>query len=165
MHAVSKSNRRTLIWTIFRIALFASAVSLAAFVPYKYATQLHAITGIYAFLFPWAGVLAIAGIVLALRPRSACDCSVPMRAGIGSVAALWMVTGVICVPSLAEGVINSPLGGMFATFHMLVQHVFLSLSVLAFAFAPRAMARMMGVPVPIRVASDASESGKLLPSN
>ena len=81
------------------------------------------------------------------------------------MAALWMVTGVICVPSLAEGVINSPLGGMFATFHMLVQHVFLSLSVLAFAFAPRAMARMMGVPVPIRVAPDASESGKLLPSN
>ena len=37
-----------------------------------------------------------------------------------------------------------PAGGLFATFHMLVQHVFLSLSIIAFAFAPQAMTRKLG---------------------
>ena len=54
--------------TAFRIALFAAAASLAAYIPYKYATQLHAIQGLYAFLFPLSAILAAAGIALAVRP-------------------------------------------------------------------------------------------------
>ena len=37
---------------LFRIALFAAAARLAACIPYKYATQLHAVDGLCAFLFP-----------------------------------------------------------------------------------------------------------------
>lgn len=133
---------------VFRLALFLSAISLAAYIPYKYATQLHAITGIYAFLFPLSGVLALAGIVVAVKPETACDCGVPMRAGVGAVALLWMATGVLCVKSLAVGVMNDPLQGSIATVHMLAQHVLLSLSLLAFAFFPERMVRLLGRPLP-----------------
>ena len=68
MNASANANRNTVIPTIFRVALFAAALSLAAYIPYKYATQLHAITGLYAFLFPLASVLAAAGMLLAMKP-------------------------------------------------------------------------------------------------
>lgn len=140
---------------VFRILLFAAAVSLAAYIPYKYATQLHAIHGLYALLFPLSGVLAAAGIVLALRPRAVCECSTGVRVGAAALAGLWMVTGVLGVPSLMESVARSPAGGLFATFHMLAQHVFLSLTIIAFAFAPQAMVRKLGVSAPVRIAQTA----------
>ena len=65
----------------FRIALFVAAASLALYIPYKYATELHAISGLYAYLFPLSGVLAVFGMILAVRPQSACDCSTGVRAG------------------------------------------------------------------------------------
>ncbi len=46
---------------IFRAALLLSTLGLAAYSPYKYASQLHAISGRYAFLFPIFGLLALAG--------------------------------------------------------------------------------------------------------
>lgn len=127
--------------TTFRLALFAAAASLAAYIPYKYATQLHAVEGLYAVLFPFSALLAAAGMVLALRPRTACQCSMSARAGFGALAVLWLGTGLLCVPSLMASVASAPAGGLLASFHMLAQHVFLSLSVLAFAVAPQAMAR------------------------
>lgn len=144
---IAKSNARVTAWITFRIMLFAAAASLAVYIPYKYATQLHAIQGMYAFLFPLSAVLAAAGIVLALKPGMACQCSTAARAGVAAVAGLWMATGVLCVPSLMASIVNSPAGGLFATFHMLAQHVFLSLSILAFAFAPQAFPAMFGVAV------------------
>jgi hypothetical protein len=133
----------------FRAALFAAAASLAAYIPYKYATQLHAIEGLYAFVFPFSALLAAAGMVLALRPRSACSCSMATRAGFAVLAGLWLATGLLCVPSLLESVARTPAPGLFASLHMLAQHVFLSLAVLAFAVAPQAMARACGVPAAI----------------
>lgn len=133
---------------LFRLALFLSALSLAAYIPYKYTTQLHAITGIYAFLFPISGLLALAGITLAVKPATACDCAMPMRTGIGALSVLWMATGVLCVKSLAVGVMNDPVQGSIAMVHMLAQHVFLSLSLLTFAFFPEQMARLLGRPAP-----------------
>ena len=165
MNATATPNRPAIAWVIFRIALFAAAVSLAAYIPYKYATQLHTVTGMYAFLFPLSGVLAVAGIVLALRPRTACDCSPVTRAGVGVLAGAWMVTGVLCVSSLLEMIASSPAGGLFATFHMLAQHVFLSLSILAFALIPQKMAGKLGAPASGGVTSEADQRGKLLPSN
>ena len=145
----------------FRIALFAAAASLAAYIPYKYATQLHAIQGLYAFLFPLSAILAAAGITLAVRPKTGCDCSKMVRSGVGAVAVLWLATGVLCVGSLVGAVEERPASGLFATFHMVAQHVFLSLTVIAFAFAPRAMARLMGSPMPDSTQKD-SEKGGLL---
>jgi hypothetical protein len=129
---------------IFRAALLLSALGLAAYIPFKYATQLHAFSGIYAFLFPLSGLLALAGIVVAVKPETACSCGMPMRSGIGALSLLWMVTGVLCVKSLAVGVMNDPAQGSIAMIHMLSQHVFLSLSLLSFAFFPERMVRALG---------------------
>lgn len=124
----------------FRVLLFGAAASLAVYIPFKYATQLHAVTGLYAFLFPLSGLLAAAGIVLSLRPRAACALNLSMRFGLGSVAVLWSATGALCLPSLAASVARAPAAGLLATFHMTAQHLFLSLTVLAFAIAPQALA-------------------------
>jgi hypothetical protein len=129
---------------ILRTGLFLVAASLAFYIPYKYATQLHAITGFYAFLFPLSGVLALAGMVLAVKPQAACDCSGSMRGGAGIIAAGWMATGLMCIPSLTETVRVMPLGGAFAMFHMLTQHVVLPLAILAFAVSPYRAARVFG---------------------
>ena len=137
---------------IFRLALLIAAVSLAAYIPYKYATQLHAVTGLYAFLFPLSGLLALAGIVVAVRPESACDCGSTMRAGVGVVSVLWMATGVMCVSGLAKGVMHDPMHGSIAAFHMVAQHVFMSLSLVAFAIWPNQMVRWLGRTVPASAA-------------
>jgi hypothetical protein len=133
---------------VFRVLLFAAAASLAAYIPYKYATQLHAIAGMYAFLFPLSGVLAVAGMWLAIRPQSSCSCNVPMRGGVSALTLLWMGTGLLCVPSLTMSVLENPAAGLFASFHMVAQHVFLSLSLLAFMLAPERMIRLLGLTPP-----------------
>ena len=130
---------------LFRAALFAAAASLAAYIPYKYATQLHAVSGLYAFLFPLSALLAAAGMIVAVKPEKACDCGATMRTGVAALAGLWLVTGMLCVGSLAQSVLAHPLHGLIATFHMLAQHVFLSLSLIAFAWAPRRMASALGI--------------------
>lgn len=147
------STQRSFGW-LLRAALFLAAASLAAYIPYKYATQLHAVTGFYAFLFPLSALLAAAGIFAAVKPDKACDCSVPVRSGVAALSLLWLATGVMCVGSLTEAVIEHPMHGSIATFHMMAQHVFLSLMLLALALAPQRMAKAMGVePAPQRQAS------------
>ncbi len=128
---------------LFRAALFAAAASLAAYIPYKYATQLLAITGFYAFLFPLSSLLAVAGMIFAVKPTKACDCGTTMRSGIAALSVLWLATGVMCVGTLTDAVIKDPLHGSIATFHMLAQHVFLSASLIAFAWLPTRMARVL----------------------
>ena len=71
MSAIARSSPAAM---LFRAALFAAAASLAAYIAYKFATQLHAIDGLYAFLFPLSSLLAAAGIILAVKPRKACEC-------------------------------------------------------------------------------------------
>ncbi|MBA3562568.1 MAG: hypothetical protein H0W33_00870 [Gammaproteobacteria bacterium] len=137
-------DKHPLIAAIFRIALFAAAASLAAYIPYKYATQLHAISGSYALLFPLSSVLALAGMALAIRPRAACQCGGLVRGGIGALAVLWMATGLLCVGMLTASVLSNPLQGLIAAVHMVAQHVFLSLSLLAFVLMPERVVRALG---------------------
>lgn len=144
----SEKSRRS--WSAYRWVMFLAAASLAVYIPYKYATQLHAIRGLYAFLFPLSAVLALGGMALALRPGLALRLPLLARAAVGALAAGWIATGVLCVPTLAKQVMASPWGGLFATFHMLVQHVVLSLLVAALALAPRALFRQMGLELPAR---------------
>ena len=132
-----------------RVILFLSAATLALYIPFKYATQLHAATGIYAFLFPLSGLLAIAGITLSVKPRTACDCSTMTRGGAGVLAVGWMVTGLLCISSLSAMVREMPLGGTIAMVHMLAQHVVLSMAILAFAIWPRRTAILFGAPLPV----------------
>lgn len=145
-------------WTVYRWVMFAAAASLAAYIPYKYATKLHAIEGLYAFLFPLSSVLAIAGIVLAIRPGLVFRVPLLPRAVVGAVAVGWMATGMLCAKSLTLGVIENPGPGTFAVFHMLVQHVVLSVQVAALALAPRALYQQLGVEPP--AGADASEAAE-----
>lgn len=121
---------------IFKVALLAAAVSLLGYIPYKYLTHPHAIKGLYAFLFPLSSVVAVAAIAFALFPQRMLQLPLSVRAGIGSIATVWIITGLLCVPTLAAQTLTAPAAGLFATFHMIVQHVFLSLSVVALVLAP-----------------------------
>ena len=142
------ATERSFVW-LSRAALFGAGASLAAYIVYKYATQLHATSGLYAFLFPLSALLAAAGMIVAVKPEKACDCGATMRTGVGALAGLWLVTGMLCVGSLTQSVIEHPLRGSLATLQMLAQHVFLSLALIAFAWAPRRMAKAFGAgPAP-----------------
>ncbi len=140
---MTPSRSTPILGWLFRAALFAAAASLAAYIPYKYATQLHAISGFYAFLFPLSSLLAVAGMLLAVKPAKACDCGVTMRSGIAALSVLWLATGVMCVGTLTDAVVKDPVHGSIATFHMVAQHVFLSISLIAFAWMPERMARAL----------------------
>ena len=138
MQTLSKQNRFSSIGaTIFRAALFGAGASLAIYIVYKYATTLHATTGLYAFLFPLSSILAAAGITFAIKPRMSCDCNVAMRSGGGAVALLWMATGAMCLPHVGN-MAPSVLPGVIAG--VTVQHFFLPAAILMFAFAPNWMA-------------------------
>ena len=65
------SNRNDSGWKYFRIALFAAAAWLAFYIVYRYTTQLHTINGYYTFLIPLSSFVALAGMYLALKPKSA----------------------------------------------------------------------------------------------
>ena len=132
-------------WKFFRIALFLSALSLAFYIVFKYVTQLHAITGLYAFMFPLSSFLALSGMYLAVKPMTACDCGGGLRIGAGAIAGGWLVTGLSCTPGLAALIAVSPLTGILSTSLMLVQHVFLSLCIIAFAAFPGRMTAFFGL--------------------
>lgn len=136
-------------WLGFRILLLAAAVSLAIYIPFKYATQLHAIEGIYAFLFPFSSLVALTGIVLALRPDLAFNTPRVLSSAVGAISAMWIATGVVCIPSLMQTTLSTPMLGAFATFHMLGQHVFLSLGVIFLLLAPGFVYRIFGRPLPV----------------
>lgn len=135
-------------WTIYRLAVLAAGASLAVYIPFKYATQLHAISGLYAFLFPLSAVLAVAGAVAGLKPDLIFQGPLWARAVLGVIGAGWLATGMLCVPSLASLTLKTPVAGLVAVAHMLLQHVVLSLGVVALALAPEATYRLFGVPVP-----------------
>ena len=142
---MTRSRRFQIVGVLFRVALFAAAASLAAYIPYKYATQLHAVQGFYAFVFPLSALLAMAGIVAAVSPTKACDCGTTVRSGVAALSVLWLATGVMCVGTLTATVIADSLHGSIATFHMIAQHVFLSLALIAFATMPSRMASALGM--------------------
>lgn len=140
-------DKKPLAGWIFRGTLMVAAVTLAIYIPYKYATQLHAVTGLYAFLFPMSGLLALAGITLAWKPTLGCSCGMPLRAGFGSISVLWLCTGLLCVSSLASGVMNDPVQGSIAVGHMVLQHIILTFSLLAFVLFPDGVVRWLGLDV------------------
>ncbi len=135
-------------WLVYRFLLLAAAVSLAMYIPYKYATQLHAIDGLYFYLFPLSPIVAMAGIVLAYRPQFAFSMPLWIRSAVSLISVGWIATGVLCIPSLSQTVIAEPLRGFFATFHMTAQHIFLSLGVAFFMMAPLGVYKLFRQPVP-----------------
>lgn len=140
--------KRSTAWTVFRSVILFAAASLGVYIAYKTATRPHAFTGLYAVLFPLSIIVTLAGLALAVKPAVAFRAPAWTRAAVGVAAAGWLANGILCVPRLAETTLSAPLAGLFATGHMLLQHVVLTLGVAALALAPRAVYRWFGLAVP-----------------
>lgn len=149
---------------VFRSALFIAAFSLAVYIPYKYATTLHAYDGLYAILFPFSGFLALAGITFAVKPM-ACDCSLGIRSGIGGLSVLWGGVGMMCGGALFDAVLATPLMGIFATFQMFVQHIFLPSALLGFVIAPAWVLSRLGIEQPVKLATATTIAAGAFPAN
>lgn len=134
-------------WLALRVALFIAAASLLVYIPYRYLAASHPAPGtVYGTIFPASALLALAGLVLAVRP-DACACSkrrTMVAGGLTAFGVTWMATGLQCLGSLAQTTLQTPLQGVLATFHMTAQHVFLSIGVVALAWAPERVARWCG---------------------
>lgn len=135
-------------WLMLRVLLFFSAFSLALFIPYKYATQLHAVEGIYAFLFPLSSVLAVGGMIFAIKPQWSHKVPRWLAAGLAALGSVWIATGILCIPSLMKTTLSAPLLGLFATFHMTAQHIFLSGALIFLLLAPRYVYGLFNAPLP-----------------
>lgn len=140
--------------TLFRIALGATALSLWAYIPYRYATRpprLEGVVGIgYGVLFPLAALLALAALFAAWRPGllDRLEGRPAGRAVLGAYGAVWLGMGLLCVPSLQATAASSPVEGALATIHMTAQHVCLGLAAAGAAWRPRvAGSILLGRPV------------------
>lgn len=111
--------------------------------PYKAATQYDSLRRIYGPWFLQGAVVTIAGLFFALRPGFAARLPLLARLAVAASALLWMRTGRARTPSLMAGIQASLGPGLFAFFHMLVQHVFLAAGVATFSIASRWMADRM----------------------
>lgn len=135
-----------LVAALVRLALAITAISLWAYIPYRYAVRPPAGEGFlgtaYALLFPLASLLAAGALAIAVRPRllsrwnEANRGVIATRWVVGAYAASWLVMGLACVPSLSALAAKAPMQGLFATLHMTAQHVFLGLVALTATRAP-----------------------------
>lgn len=123
-------------WRFLSWTLFAAALSLAFYLPYRYAVRPPTMPSLYAFLLPLSAILVIVGITLALRPAFAFRMPVMVRAGIAAVAVLWFAAGMVCIPALVTKIVAAPAIGFLATLQMFMQHLFLSTVVGTFVAKP-----------------------------
>ena len=137
----SKSRRR---WRLIRWALLLAGLSLALYMPWKAVTSFDKLQDIYGPWFLQGAVVAVTGLFFTLKPGFAARLPLLLRAAVAISALLWMRTGLACTPHLIKTIQASLGPGLFASFHMFVQHIFLAAGVVAFAVAPRALAARMG---------------------
>lgn len=140
-------KRRHFTQTALRLAVFAAAVSLFAYVPYRYLTHPPALRGLYGFLFPLSPLLAIAGFGIAIDARTLLKLPLLVRAVIVTLAVLWLAAGIVCVPLLLEEISMAPGRGLAASFQMLAQHIFLSSAVAGALLVPEASQKWLGKTV------------------
>jgi len=142
--------------TWIRIALGATALSLWAYIPYRYATRPPEPEGVigvaYAAIFPLAALLALAALIAAWKPAmvKALDGRRGARLALGGYATTWLAMGILCVPTLTAAAAASPVKGAISTLHMTAQHVFLGLAAIGAAWRPDVASAILGVPVPDR---------------
>jgi hypothetical protein len=135
-------------WPTFRALLFLSGLTLVGYVVYRFALPQPPDYGsLYGRIFLLSLLLAVAGMVLGVSPRSLHDArgwpGSGIRVALSGFGAVWMATGLACTPSLVAGVSESPLRGTFDLIHMLSGHVYLPLAVAALAWAPARVARWL----------------------
>lgn len=164
--ATSESGKRRRGWHALRALLFVAGLTLVGYIDYRYSFFQPPDHGtVYGVIFPLSALLALAGMVLAFRPyalaRVPGQAGLALRSGITAYGGVWMATGMMCASSLARGAVKAPLGGSVDLLHMLLQHVFLPLGVVALAWAPERVARWTGAPEEAP-AGDASASEPVL---
>lgn len=156
-----------------RAAFAVTAISLLAYVPYRYAARPPGFDGFlgsaYAILFPLATLLALGALWVAWRPavlgRLASDGSgrsTAARWALGTYAGAWVAMGLMCLPSLTSLAAVSPVKGLFSTVHMTAQHVFLGFAGVVAAWRPE-LARAILAGREAGTASGADRSSGLDP--
>lgn len=152
---MSGSRTRSLLGSALRILTGLAALSLVAYVPYRYATRPPGWEGFlgtgYALLFPLSLLLALGALRVAWRPRTLAGLDLEagsvrtaaLRWGIGIYAGLWVAMGLACLPSLTALAADSPVDGLFSTVHMSAQHVLLGFGAVAAAWRPSEAAALL----------------------
>lgn len=141
---MSDANSHPVRSAVLRVALALTAVSLVVYVPFRYVTRPPEFGGFlgttYAVLFPLSLLLAGAAIWAAWRPGLLTELE---GAGgsmgrwiLGVYGGSWVLTGLMCLPSLTSLAAHSPVEGLFASVHMTAQHVFLGFAAVATAVDP-----------------------------
>ena len=134
-------NRR---WVVFRGVLFLAGLALVGYVAYRY-TLFNAPDhgSLYGKLFPLALPFAALAMALAVRPRLIARVpgqgGLALRGAVTTFGGAWMAMGLMCAAGFAKAVAEAPLSGTFDLMHMLSDHVFLPVAVVALAWAPDAL--------------------------
>lgn len=153
---------------LFRLALGAAAISLVAYVPYRYAVRPPRLHGImmsgYTILFPLAAILAIAALVVAARPATVealGRAPAGLRAALAVFGLAWLVVGMACTPRMAMRAGAEPLVWGIAILQMTAQHVLLGLAAAAAAWRPDAVAALLlgHPPAGVRAVEDEAAIG------
>lgn len=137
-----------------RVVLALTAVSLLAYVPYRYVARPPRFDGFlgsaYALLFPLSILLAVAVLRVAWRPVSLAGLADGRRTArigrwaLGLYGGLWVTMGLMCIPSLTALAEVSPVKGLFATIHMSAQHVLLGFGSVVGAWKPELVGAILG---------------------
>ncbi len=136
-------------WETFRAVLFLAGLALVGYVAYRYTLFNPPDHGsLYGKIFPLALPFAALAMALALRPgliaRVPGQGGLALRAAVTAFGGVWMATGMMCVAAFTGAIAEVPLGGTFDLMHMLNDHLFLPITVVALAWAPERVARWMG---------------------
>lgn len=136
---------RAIGWILLRALLFFSGVSLIGYVAFRYTLSGSPPEGgsVYGTIFPASLLLAFVAILLAFRPgffRAADGApGYGLRGGLVLFGAVWMGNGLLCVPSLTQGVLASPFVGSMNFLHMVSHHVVI----------PAGLALLVAIPGPV----------------
>lgn len=149
-------------WMTFRVIFFLAGISLVGYVAYRYTLFSPPDHGsLYGKVFPLALPFALLAMLLAVRPRLfeglSGQAGLATRSVTTVFAGVWMATGLMCAASFSNAIVAAPLGGTFDMVHMLSDHVFLPVAIVALAWAPARVARWMGAvdERPARIAEPA----------
>lgn len=142
---MSRRSRRS--GWILRLALGLTALSLWAYIPYRYAVRPPVFDGfigaVYAILFPLSALLALGALAVAWRPAIVSRLRDTTLKAVGVFGGAWLLMGFLCVPRLTALTAVEPVKGSISMVHMTAQHVFLGVMAMAVAWLPQAVVSIL----------------------
>lgn len=128
-------------WSILRGLLLFSGISLVGYIGYRYTMATAPDHGtVYGKIFPLSALLAGFAILLAVEPGAMRGIDGTrgkvLRAGLTLLGGVWMATGVMCVQSLASGMLAAPFSGTLDMLHMVSDHIVLPIGLAIVAWTP-----------------------------